>query len=101
MLDPRWILNLLFFFINYSNAPFNNTPHKKTVKLSKILILGALSTLIIPAYACGSFAIGLNYSNGLALGGYLWVLALLIAGLCTFIRKHNQNGAIANDSEQP
>lgn len=83
MLDPRWALNLLFVFVNCTNLPFikKKPPHR--VRLSLLLIFGALSALILPAYTCGNFGTGLNFSDGLALGGKLWVTALVIAGVCT------------------
>jgi hypothetical protein len=97
-LDPRWALNIVFFCVVYSNLPINDVPRDKTI--SKLLILGALSTLIIPACACGNFGNGLSYSSGLALGGYFWVLALITAGLSSFIRKSN-NDAAPNNSAKP
>ena len=97
-LDPRWVLNLVFFCVVHSNLPINDVPRDKAI--SKLLIFGALSTLIIPACACGSFGTGLSYSSGLALGGYFWVLAMITAGLCSFIRKNNNN-AVSNITPKP
>lgn len=91
-LDPRWFANPLALLIFIAVARGKELPR---VSLYSILVLAAaISCLYVPAMACGSGAGGAEPSQGLRLGGYLWIAALSVLSLTGFAWKIAQR---AND----
>lgn len=91
--DPRWLLNLLFLFVVTSNLIPREIYSSNKTAYSIVLIIGALSTLFIPAMGCGSAASGTRLSDGLAIGGYFWVVAITLGAACSFITlTHHSSG---------
>ena len=80
--DPRWFANLFAFSILLAIARTRSLRH--IVLYSALAWAFALSCLVIPAMACGSGAGGPEASQGLQLGGYLWIASISVLSLCGF-----------------
>jgi hypothetical protein len=79
-LDPRWFGNVGFFWLIVTTlkSPSSNHP----------IVLGSTVVLALASFAAAAGCEGGGgapaMSTGLALGGYLWVAALLIACVASF-----------------
>jgi hypothetical protein len=70
-LEPRWYINLLFFYLLMSESP-------KNLMAPIVATIAALTCIVIPAQVCGN---SFSYSVSLASGGYLWVAAITVAAI--------------------
>lgn len=84
-LDPRWLLNPLFFLVTLSNISPTKIKVPNKITYAILLILGASTALFIPALSCGEGPGAPGLSVGLVTGGYLWVTAIILGGLGVFI----------------
>jgi hypothetical protein len=75
MLDPRWFANVGFAFLLVMTFKGRLAGH--VALFTGLLALGAF----LPAAACGAPGGSLDTSKGIALGGILWVAAILMACL--------------------
>ena len=79
--DPRWFANTGFFFLLY------RTVFQSRLAPGAILVTGLLAVLsFLPAAGCAAPGGAPGTSTGLAIGGYLWVVALWTACVANFLR---------------
>ena len=89
-LDPRWFLNIMFFYVTTQNLRSPSTRNEKQITYAAIMIVGALTALFLPAMSCGAGGAP-SFSIGLATGGYLWVAAMIVGGVSVFIDLNAPN----------
>jgi len=82
-LEPRWLANLFYFYVVIKVlSPKSIQPKTSAV----ILLIAAFTSLVIPAGGCPTTG-GVNMTQGLKLGGYLWVVALALLAFSALIEK--------------
>ncbi len=82
-LDPRWFANVLLLR-TWSWSIKDRTAPKPT-KSACVAAVMAVTSLMVPAMACGIGAGGAEPSTGLAFGGYLWVAAVTFGAMACWL----------------
>ena len=84
VLDPRWYANPMALWLIF--RMLFRKPRRVRVRVTLAIVgfvlLCVLTSPLIPAMACGGGAGGPTTSEGLAYGGYLWMLSMTIIALC-------------------
>jgi len=92
-LDPRWLANVGFAVLVVSSFGKSTRFHPGTIGVTSILALCSFA----PSLGCAGGAGSVDTTLGLAMGGYLWVAALLIACLANALasRQNEEPGYTA------
>lgn len=79
--EPRWFANIFFLLMVLGLKQRNKKPKHLVYPL--IVTITAISCLFVPARACGS---SYTFSKSLAIGGYLWVIAVITVSIIYTLR---------------
>ena len=86
-LDPRWFGNVGFVWLAVSSLRSSSPNHPVVAGVTALLALASFAG----AAGCEGGGGAPGMSTGLALGGYLWVAALLVSSLANFSRRQESD----------